>query len=69
MTKMKYYLFYNINISDDNLELLNLTDLGRFAHSQIDSAKVSVAMVFHCRLSWYTVYFIILVEAKLLFKK
>lgn len=55
MTKMKYYLFYNINISDDNLELLNLTDLGRFAHSQIDSAKVSVAMVFHCRLSWYTI--------------
>lgn len=69
MSKMKYYLFYNINISDDNLELLNLTDLGRFAHSQIDSAKVSVAMVFHCRLSWYTVDFIILVEAKLLFKK
>lgn len=60
MTKMEYYSSCNINISDDNLKILDLTDLGRFAHGQKDTAKVSVAMVFYCRLSWYTVYFIIL---------
>lgn len=39
MTKMEYYSFCNINISDGSLELLNLTDLGRFAHGQKDAAK------------------------------
>lgn len=55
MTKMEYYSFCNINISDGNLKILDLTDLDRFAHGQKDSAKVSVAMVLYCRLSWYTI--------------
>lgn len=69
MAKMQYYSSCNINIADGNLKILNLTDLDRFAHSQKDSAEVSVAMVFHCRVPWFAVYFIILVEARLLFKK
>lgn len=69
MTKIEYYSFCNINISGGNLELLNLTDLGGFAHGQKDAAQASVAMVFQYRLSRHSVYFVILVKAKLLFKK
>lgn len=69
MTKTERYSSCNVHIFNGNLEILDLTVLGRFAHGQKDSAQVSVAMVFHCRVSLYTVYFITLVEAKLLFKK
>ena len=34
MAKVLYYFSCNINISDGNLEILNLTVLDRFAHSQ-----------------------------------
>lgn len=39
------------------------------AWADLPTVKVTVAMVFHCMVSWYAVYCIILVEAKLLFKK
>lgn len=39
------------------------------AWADLPTVKVSVAMVFHCVVSWYAVYSIILVKAKVLFKK
>lgn len=39
MARMEYYPCLNVNISDFNSKILNLTDLGRFGHHQKIQSK------------------------------